>query len=163
MEPIRHKLCTGLVLMDCGRDQMQQKLGAKGSSRTGNPCTDLWTHTVHAYQWIHSQILTTESILTWTLLRWDRCSSTWRRSLGGTWKIVLWCSIMKVSSLVASSSSKSISSTEPRTQCENICTIWTEITTADGLETNLVTIYSSYTRYIPQILGVHTSWWAPVK
>lgn len=73
-----------------------------------------------------------KSAVTWTLLRWDRCSSTWLRSLDGTWKMVLWCSIIKVTSLVASSSSKSISSTEPRTQWENICTIWREST---GLKT----------------------------
>ena len=93
------------VRMDC-REQMQQK-----SSRFN--------------RLICQQIVTWENPLTWTLLRWDICSSTWPCSLEGTWKMVLWCSIMKVTSLVASSSSKSISSTEPRTQWENICSIWT--------------------------------------
>lgn len=109
-------------------------------------CTDMaWL--------IHKWTVLAESVLTWTLLRWDRCSSTWRRSLEGAWKMVPWCSIMKVTSLVASSSSKSISSTEPRTQCENICTIWTKITTGEGLETS--PLHKLYLLHYTHIGGIH--------
>lgn len=64
-------------------------------------------------------------MLTWALLRWDRCSSTDFRRLDGTFSTLSWLSIINVTSLVANSSSKSTSSADPRMHREKVWTICT--------------------------------------